>query len=364
MVIIMSDKSKYTFSTLFDPVLEYAHIDPFYEGLAMVKQRFLKKSNNLTDDKIGFIDKTGKIVIPIEYDAASRFSEGLAPIKKNGKTGFIDKTGNVIIPLEYNNAQCFSEGLSAVKKDGKRGFIDKSGTIIIPFEYDWAHPFRNGLSSVVKNGKWGVIDKTGRTVIPLELEYDYTDNFYDGLARVFTGRVPLSSRNDDFFYSFISHIERTPGKEEKHGFIDKTGKIVIPLEYEGSRAFSEGYAFVIKNDKRSFIDTAGKESFRAEYDIAGDFHEGLAAVKKDGKWGYIDKTGKAVIPIEYDFDDCVYPFNEDFASIKIFGKCGYIDKEGKAAAPIEYDFAHNVHEGLAVVQKDGKWGILEVKKEN
>ena len=45
----------------------------YYEGLAMVR----------LDKKYGFIDKTGKEVIPIKYDDASSFSEGLASVSLN-----------------------------------------------------------------------------------------------------------------------------------------------------------------------------------------------------------------------------------------------------------------------------------------
>ena len=45
-------------------------------------------------DKWGYIDKKGKIVIPIQYDDAWPFSDnGLARVKVNGKWGYIDKKG-------------------------------------------------------------------------------------------------------------------------------------------------------------------------------------------------------------------------------------------------------------------------------
>ncbi|MBK7505883.1 MAG: WG repeat-containing protein [Bacteroidetes bacterium] len=49
-------------------------------------------------DKFGFLDNSGKEVIPLIYDDAFRFSEGLAIVEKNGKSGYIDKTGKEVIP--------------------------------------------------------------------------------------------------------------------------------------------------------------------------------------------------------------------------------------------------------------------------
>lgn len=76
-------------------------------------------------DKWGYIDKQGEIVIPIQYDDAGFFSEGLARVRVNGKYGFIDTKGNMVIPAVYDEAYGFSEGLAQVKINGKWRYIDK-----------------------------------------------------------------------------------------------------------------------------------------------------------------------------------------------------------------------------------------------
>jgi hypothetical protein len=38
----------------------------------------------------------------------------------------------------------------------------------------------DGLASVIGEGKWGFIDKTGKMVIPTQ--FDQADSFYEGLA--------------------------------------------------------------------------------------------------------------------------------------------------------------------------------------
>ena len=40
--------------------------------------------------KYGFIDKSGKLVIPAAYDMTNKFSEGLAAVKVGDRWGFID----------------------------------------------------------------------------------------------------------------------------------------------------------------------------------------------------------------------------------------------------------------------------------
>ena len=58
-----------------------------------------------------------------KYDSKGRYYEGLAVVEYRGKYGFIDKTGKEIIPIKYDNAEFFSEGLALVKLNNKYGFI-------------------------------------------------------------------------------------------------------------------------------------------------------------------------------------------------------------------------------------------------
>lgn len=99
---------------------KYDWKDEYYEGLAMVK----------LDKKYGFIDKTGKEVIPIKYDDAESPSEGLAKVKLNDKYGFIDKTGKEVIPIKYDYAEGFSEGLAQVKLNNKWFYINQKGECV------------------------------------------------------------------------------------------------------------------------------------------------------------------------------------------------------------------------------------------
>ena len=54
---------------------------------------------------------------------AGIFKEGMASIEINDKWGFIDADGNIVIEPKYSYVQFFSEGLAGVQVDGKYGFI-------------------------------------------------------------------------------------------------------------------------------------------------------------------------------------------------------------------------------------------------
>lgn len=153
----------------------------------------------------GFINKSGEVIVPCEYDSVSySFYEGLAKVEKDGKYGYIDTTGKLVVPCEYDDLDFFYEGLARVEKDGKWGYVDTTGTLVIPCEYDYVWSFGEGLAYMEKDDKCGYIDTTGTLVIPCE--YDYAWPFREGLAYV--------------------------KKDDKCGFIDTTGTPVIPCEYD------------------------------------------------------------------------------------------------------------------------------------
>ena len=202
----------------------------FSEGLAMVGSRGIV-SFGYYFDQYGFVDRLGNEVVPLEYSSASSFREGLARVSNFGSHGFIDKSGNKVVPLKYDSAGSFSEGLAPVKLDGRWGFIDMSGNEVVPLKYDDVWSFSEGFAPVKLNDRWGFIDRSGNEVLQ-QLEYDEVLPFSEGFARV---------RLTDKY------------NEDKYGFIDKSGKLAVPLKYEWAGSFSEGLAAVYLNDKYGFI---------------------------------------------------------------------------------------------------------------
>jgi len=49
----------------------------------------------------------------------------LVKVKKNNKYGFINRKGQVIIDFQYEDAHFFCEGLAGVKKTINGGFLTK-----------------------------------------------------------------------------------------------------------------------------------------------------------------------------------------------------------------------------------------------
>ena len=316
---------------------DYEYVHNFCEGLARVNE------NNM----YGFIDKTGKEVIPLNYYVqAYDFNEGLAAVwggdyqiydEKGGwptygddcRWGFIDKTGKLVIPFKYDECRSFSEGLAAVRLNDKWGYVDKTGKEVIWLEEGIGENFKEGMARVAYCyefgfDEFGFIDKTGKVITTKR--YAGAENFSEGLALV----------NNDYLY----------------GFIDKTGKEVIPVKFNGALSFSEDLAVVRQGECCGFIDKTGKFVF-GMYVGCGPFSEGVALVMNhEDKYGYMDKTGEFIIPLTRDFyisqDIYLHTFKEDFTIVG-YDKYAYMDKTGKQITPLKYHVAHPFSEGLAAV---------------
>ena len=259
----------------------------------------------------GYIDKTGRIVIPLQFDWAEPFSEGRAAVILDKKYGYVDGTGRLVIPLQFDASQYrepppFQGGLAAVKRergadrwalidrDGVEITIDRDGVPVIP-PWPPRPPFSDERIVIAVKGKeglkYGAADLSGR--IAIEPEYERMAPFSEGLAAVKRG--------------------------DKHGFVDKTGRLVIPFQFDGAAHFQEGRAEVMEklpkpevkldgngkyvmtaNYRCGFIDQAGQLIVPYRFEVCNDFHEGRAFISIAGQgWGVINLEGHLVVPPHY-----------------------------------------------------------------
>ncbi|HYG80048.1 MAG TPA: WG repeat-containing protein, partial [Pyrinomonadaceae bacterium] len=236
-------------------------IEEFSDGMAKVS---VSSGDLVAPTRYGYMDTAGRVVIPPRFERVSDFYEGLAWAEEkmwlDGPRGFIDKTGKFVIPLgEQSDVPRFSEGLAAVAFGPGYGYIDKEGRTIIGARFSCAGDFSEGLAWVhMRDGKAGFIDKTGEFVIGPD-KYDLSDdsNFSEGLAAV--------------------RLKR------QAGYIDRTGRMVIRLQFYRAHPFADGMARVEFEGKNGYIDKSGRLVIKPQYEFAQDFSEGLAAVEVRGK---------------------------------------------------------------------------------
>ena len=335
--------------------LQFQGAGEFSEGLVSV----------LIEGRWGFIDKMGQIAIQPQFNGADSFKEGLAIVKIEDKYGYVNKEGRIVADPIFTDAQSFNEGLARVELNGKVGFIDKQGEFIADLVYDDATTwFRNGLASVSINGKWGAINKKGNLVIAPQ----YSDclKFRNGVARI--DNLPIKNTND-----FKTHYVNQQGKKvfelpDNYEFSWTPRSGVLPPH------FSEGLCRIFIDDRYwGYMDTKGDLALRLDPNVStvGEFSEGLTLFRRRGEWkyGFIDRSGSEIIPPKY---SDVQPFFEGVAAVAISdrlllmfetGTWGYIDKKGNWLVEPQYDHASRIREGHAVVRKDNRVYVINTAGE-
>ena len=291
---------------------------------------------------------------------------GLHPVADaRGKWGFIDRTGRFRIPPRYNGAGQFSEGVAyAWYWEGERrkdGIVDESGKFTeLPEVNDSAFIFHDGLARfqtpMGQERKYGYMDKTGRVVIPPQ--FSFSGHFSEGLA-------------------WVAVL-----KEQKwlYGFIDKTGKMVIEPQFAYEPGdFVDGFAKVIGQDM-GFIDRTGRFHLKVGYEQSGDiFSEGLLPVVQGNppRGVYLKRDGQIALEIPFWQDRTARqrslytlrhlqfaPFSEGLAPVLSFNKLGFMDRTGKVVIEPLFRETSGFSEGLAAVKiigSDGQytWGYID-----
>jgi hypothetical protein len=165
-----------------------------------------------------------------------------------GLWGFKDENEKIIIKPQFYFAYDFTGNIAAVALHDGWYYIDKSGNIlkIRSFIYDNGPDyFKEDLARFTLEGKIGFLNEKGEVVIE-PLKFNFVSPFFDSLAVVCFGCKEV--RED----------EHALLKGGKWGYIDRTGKIVIPLKFEAAEPFQNGKARVMLNGKWTFINKEGK----------------------------------------------------------------------------------------------------------
>jgi hypothetical protein len=252
--------------------------------------------------KYGYIDHTGRVVIPPQFLWAEDFWRGLGTVYVCGRYASIDASGSITALRIAAPRQ-----LAAQSEGQKVGFVDEHGRFRISPSFDDALMFQEGLAAVRIGDRWGFIDTSGKQVIPPRFSAAYY--FREGVATAKLG--------------------------DSYVLIDRSGR-VLASGYEFTKGIvSQGRVPVAKGNKNGYLDLQGRVVIPLIYDSVDSFSGGLAAVMKSGKWGYIDSDGRMVIPFRFDEAG---PFGSGLAPVRIGGRTGFINKSGGIA--FELAFRH------------------------
>lgn len=243
--------------------------------------------------KWGFKNSNGDVVVsPRWWLVYHRFDEGMCAVVNDDKEiGFVDETGKVVIPCQYVSHSYFSEGLVKVQQveTFKIGYINRKGETVIPFIYRRGGDFKNGIATVCnEDGMWGCINQKGEIVIPFTFYSQL--HFYDGMACVV-------------------------GTNDLWGFADEKGNLAVPYQWKSVALFFYGLAGVEdSNELWGFIDKKGNLVIPCQWAVAEGFDGyGETANVRDaqGNWYKIDRKGHVLYQL-----DC-YPEKKNYTAITL-----------------------------------------------
>lgn len=294
-------------------VEKFNHVSSFSEGLA-----FVQKDEN----KIAYIDLNGKELFEIKAKWGYEFHDGLAAVYKNDKWGYINTKGELIIDYQYFQALHFENGTApvAVLKEygpNKWRLINKQGEFISSESYYEIKEFKNGLAKVFKNGQGsGMIDTKGKEIIPCKYfidEYGTQDDWYvfEGLilketgsnktsfvvnrkgekivdlSPFIAGRYVQNPNQNDTYLPFI-HVYTEKGEQQ---LLDLNGKPVLKKDYKSVQLLNDSI-LVVRNENRSgFVYNLSTQKTILTFDKNQDVYNtsfGLIQIRKLEENGYYE----------------------------------------------------------------------------
>ncbi|MBJ2175221.1 WG repeat-containing protein [Aureibaculum sp. A20] len=304
-------------------------VKPIYDEAQMWEEQKLFRLKK--DEQWEVYDFNGVKITTTKYDELGRLDDknGLIKVEKNEFYGYINRKGESIIPCEYIDLSSFSKGLAygykqplthntiKNKRHSMHGVIDSLGNIVVPMIYDEVLAYKNGLFRVKKEDKYGFVDYYGKVIIPIEYSYAQHTASSNGLFL-----VEKSWNQDEYFINLENKKVFTPvGYDEVHPFL-------------GNRAIVK-----IKN-KYGFINGTGVLVIPLHYDGVTGFENGLARVEVKDKIGFINANGEIVIPIIYDEADTYY-FSNTYVKMKLNDKPYFFDSKGNEVTEKEYNTMQN-----------------------
>lgn len=344
------------------------NINSFLEDILKCDTDFYMTENIWSESEI--VKNISIVIVPVDFaKEVENYSWHLEPSIEAEDIKVID---NKYHPLKYGYISPYDE-CSIIKQNGKYGIIKYDGSNIADPTYDSGgynvlgnigvskeYDESKGLQCIdvfADNGKLN-IQKNQQHGFGYEGSYYYWDNNNKQIYS-FDGSPIYGENSNSLSYNVVvqsADIDKN-GKasniSNKYGIANKN-KLLVPVKYDKGYMHTFNNIIALEsNGKWSYFDKDGNtiisncEGFKSNCNVI-DLWEGYYG------WMYNDEKNNKEYPLPY------LP-TEDFIPVKINGECGYYDTKGKEVIPCgTFEEVRPVHNGLAWVKKDGKWGVIRL----
>ena len=250
---------------------KYTSLDP----LSYVSSTNLYLKAGLKN-KQGLINIKGEVVIPLLYESLNEAGDYIIvsnTIPKVGsRYGIIDQKGKVVLELKYKSIYFCGNNLFSINTNNlpKSTVSDcklyslTSNSFLTKDSFDSINQVENGLLMVQKNELVGYINELGETVVSPVYQPYYGeergtggDGGDGGEEKCYVGlNSDENIANNDIYNKTELLLVQL---DEKIGYINFKGEIIIPIIYTYGSNFYKGMASVSdENQNKSIIDTKGK----------------------------------------------------------------------------------------------------------
>ncbi|MCL2355872.1 MAG: WG repeat-containing protein [Defluviitaleaceae bacterium] len=298
--------------------------------------------------------------VPLENWGVTHENFNTIAMRQNGKWGLIDKSGDTSAPFIFDRIHILNNSIAIALYDGKYGIIDHSGEIVIPFAFDRILNIDDNTVFARYNGRYGILDVFTRNAA----------SEFSGLSTR-TADIPAYGTNWRLIIEPIfNHASRVGNdrilarigddydwENRQWDAIDLAGNILVPFEYDYSRARERilaefpptGEFFLQQRAERpaSPVRVIGEnEGDNRRFGLA-DSETGRIILEPVHTWVNILCEYLVAVMPEGEWREC------DDGGEYLYGKWKIVDMRGREIAPPIYDGVSSFSPGIAAVAFGG-----------
>lgn len=281
-----------------------------------------------------------------EVEVVNYLGEGLTSYwySQGGKLGLMAEDGTIVTEPLYDQIKGYSDGYAQVRQGESWGLLDASGKLAVPLVYEYIGEVSQGISCAVKNGKFGYLRASDGSPIT-EFVYDRALDFWN-----------------------VGKVERNVDDRCYFGAIDRTGKLVVPMEYSHIYLSPKGDAYITQNTDWA----AGMREYYGAYDLDGNLlypceftsEERLLAAIANGRDdpSLVEESSQtAGLSVTW-YPECeavTRCYGTDRMVLSKQGRAGIFGLDGTAYTDYVYDvLEYSGEENVFLAVRNGKWGRL------
>lgn len=338
--IFLTALMAFSFSAVVQAQIARWVVEPVYENIEMINSELMKVK---LDGKVGLLNNSGAMVLPVAFDSISAFYEDRALLFNNNKFyGFTDYQGQIVKldNKEYellpgNNR--FYNGMLLVKKNGQYIYLDSNGAEAYgPFAE--AYPFFCN-SACVK----AYVDYVKN---PKKVYYDYIS---------LNGDIFLLQKYDKEDITFMSSFHNGTAIiaiKKKFYTIKEEGFVLNPISINGSLHKDS----LVVADKKDINVVKCDEGYMVKAKNALFVFDAMMRPL------YWKPTGKARKTFEYQ-PEKERKYTSRFSVLNAGNKDG-LKFDGAEFLPPQFNKVLHVEDKLAIIKTDGKCGVLTIDEKN